>query len=768
MTEQSECYHEINQIIAADYRFGEVTPDDDQIWELSTSRGEPPGVALSTTYGLRAYGMRLYPRFTIKGISYSDPHSFSRRPAVLFSAPNFVVLDYAPFSSLDVLQRIWVPDSQVLVGHVTLTNTTNSLLQFMMEWVAQLNPLLAGSPMTATQISVNTVLQGQSGRIHPVFFLTGGPRSDYSAFPSLGVEVSLTPNSSRQFTWALSALDSVDESFYSARKSTAWSLENEQVKIAMKKRFESVEIDTGDPSVNQLIDQSQQRLFQLLLPPFQQFKHPSYVSERDPDQGAYASEKTMKYEQDWGIQRISEIWSLSRMLLPARPDLVKELLQNLFDQQAPDGTIFAQTGWNGNVTNLPAAPLLISLVLDTYKSNPDKEWLTLIHPALTRYLQAWFHIRNDDDEDGWPEWKHLLQTGLAESAAFSRQMKIELQVLAESAEWPSLAALLMHECQGLKKIAALLNTGDEQTWLNEKIEQLEQSVQGTWDEKNGFFNYRDRQNHNSPAGKRLHLFKQNGKSAVSFASVQPARIYILFTPRDGELRHVECKIKGVTDHHEKTVTLSGRQFQWQGDYSYVVPEELFKSVKEIEVSGMIKGDQVEIRLVDFQFKGPDFIIPLWTGLTSREQAQRIVRQAPDFLEKNRHEIPLYIKIMWIEGLLKYGYKESAWHYYCDWFLNGSIGETEAGNLANNGRNSNPSTASLHDLIPIQTLLNLLGIERITDNELCLQGFNEFLPKVIVQYKKFTMELETSQTSVKNTNGESMLITDPGPHRIKLS
>ncbi|PKN88209.1 MAG: hypothetical protein CVU45_07840, partial [Chloroflexi bacterium HGW-Chloroflexi-7] len=180
MTTHDPNIKKLRQIIAADQRCSTITPEDDQIWELEPSRGEPPGLAFQTTYGLRAYGIRVFPRFSIKKVPVSDPRSFTAKPVVNDVAPNFIELQYSPFSTLDVIQKTWVPDSHTLTAQVALTNSSSGLVQVWMEWIVQLNPLLTGSPMTAAQISVNTVLQGQTGNLYPVFLLTGGPRGDLS------------------------------------------------------------------------------------------------------------------------------------------------------------------------------------------------------------------------------------------------------------------------------------------------------------------------------------------------------------------------------------------------------------------------------------------------------------------------------------------------------------------------------------------------------------------------------------------------------------
>lgn len=118
MNERPAPISEIRKIIAADQRCGEVNPSNDQVWEFNTNRGEPPGIALQTTYGLRAYGIRIYPKFVQNKIPVSDPRTFAVRPVVGFSAPNFLSLEYSPFHPIDVIQKVWVPNSNTLVGQI--------------------------------------------------------------------------------------------------------------------------------------------------------------------------------------------------------------------------------------------------------------------------------------------------------------------------------------------------------------------------------------------------------------------------------------------------------------------------------------------------------------------------------------------------------------------------------------------------------------------------------------------------------------------------
>ena len=770
MFSQYEKRMDIYQILAADFRRGEINPHNDHVWELDTSNGQPPAVALRSTYGLRAYNIRVYPRFLLNGIAYTDPHAFYMKPMLQFSAPDFASLQYSPFHPINVQQRLWVPDSNTLSGETTLMNTGDTLMQFTMEWIVQLNPLPAGSPMSVAQMSVNTILRGQTGPLVPVFFLTGGPRGDLTAIPGLGVEVTLKPMENRRFSWALAAKGTLDESFYQARNATAVLLEKEQLEITMLQNQQGLRFETGNPAWDEALRSSQRRLFQFFIPPFFDFLHASYIRERNPESGSASIQGVDYQTQRWGVQQITDIWSISRMLLPARPDLLQGLLHNLIELQEEDGKISAFCSWKERISTLTAAPLLAVLALEAVQATEDQEWLSKVYPALLGYYEQWFQNENDRDQDGWPEWSNLLQTGLLETDHFSITEKIELEVLADCAEWPSLAALLVKEGESLKKIAGLLAM-DGTEWLDEKIGQLKQSLALTWQEQAGLYLFRDHENHQSTAGRLLHAFRQNGKTSPALVFSIPTRIYVSLIPRDGEIRPVECQIKGVVNKHAKKVVLAGAKLRCRGDYAFAISDEHFDKIHEITVEGLKKGDLLQIRSVNHQFRSPDFVIPLWAGVLTSGQAEKMIEKGQDFVSKNARLMPLFLKIMWLEGLLKYQYKELAAKTFADWFLERC--DTSSVNNENPRPPSNDASAvergmkNIHELIPIALYLRLLGVEKLTGDEILLNGFNIFSGKVNVQYRKTFIELDSTNTKVSHINRESVVITDSGLHRIRL-
>ena len=87
--------------------------------KLSLSGGEPPGLSVRTTYGLRARNMRLFYRFTEAGKSVTDPAAFHEAPRLRRFYPNFLMLDFVPIEGLEVTAEYWVPESHVLAGRLT-------------------------------------------------------------------------------------------------------------------------------------------------------------------------------------------------------------------------------------------------------------------------------------------------------------------------------------------------------------------------------------------------------------------------------------------------------------------------------------------------------------------------------------------------------------------------------------------------------------------------------------------------------------------------
>ena len=170
-----------NLTLTADVRAGGTDYSDDHIWELRFGGGEPPAIALGTTFGLRARGLRLFPRFVLGDQEACDPDEFARGPVVRNFYTNFVRLDFSPFPDIDVKAEYWVPQSHAILGRFWITNRSESDCDMRLEWAAVLAPN-EGQRMAADQIEGSPVLCGETANLSPVVFMTHKPGDNPRAF----------------------------------------------------------------------------------------------------------------------------------------------------------------------------------------------------------------------------------------------------------------------------------------------------------------------------------------------------------------------------------------------------------------------------------------------------------------------------------------------------------------------------------------------------------------------------------------------------------
>src|SRR3972149_656411 len=82
--------------LAVDGRLGTPGSINDHIWEIEVGGGDPPALALRTTYGLRARSMSVFPRFSEGGKAVTDPAAFVQPPRLLRFYPNYLKFDFVP------------------------------------------------------------------------------------------------------------------------------------------------------------------------------------------------------------------------------------------------------------------------------------------------------------------------------------------------------------------------------------------------------------------------------------------------------------------------------------------------------------------------------------------------------------------------------------------------------------------------------------------------------------------------------------------------
>ena len=777
--------------LAADFRLCNPDYVNDHIWELETGGGDPPALSLHTTYGLRARTMRLFPRFTLGEQTVSDPAAFPLPPRLLRFFPNFLLLNFSPITSIDVMAEYWAPDSHTVAGRFTVTNHSGEPISLLLELCGQLVPLdglsLAPFPMQ----SVN-ILTGRSADLAPVIFLTGGPQPGPGPYPSLALDLALATGRTRTLTWAQTALATPEESFELARRTVARPWEAERTKIEMVNAAQTIEIRTGDPDWDTAFALSQKTAFSLFFGPSQYLPNPSFVLSRQPDQGHSPCGDGSDYPHLWSGQSPLEAFTLAS-LLPGAPELAAGLVRNFLASQSENGAVDWKPGLAGQRGRWLAAPLLASLTWQTFLQTRDLDFLREVQPKLEAFNRWWFDESHDRDGDGFPEWDHPLQTGLEDSPAFTVWQAGGQGAEIPTVESPALAALLCREAHAQAHIAGALNQPENHTMWEGESGRLRALTEQCWDAHAMLYHIRDRDTHRSPTGKFLGTQDGAGTLALGQTFRQPVRILVRLELKGETVVHPVVNLRGQNGETPQTERMERMDFQWGAGLAVATTRMVYTSVTEIQVTGLEKPDRVSISVMDFSAEDVTLFLPLWAGIPNARRAQNIVKRtlfASDRFGRlfgipvctassspesspTCHAVHLPWNALIGEGLLGYGLQAEAARLTAQLmtaviqnlkqqhaFARAYHAESGAGMGERN---------PIQGLAPLGLFLGTLGVRiempggssgSSIGQRVVLSGKNPFPWPVTVKYRGLSITRYAEQTVVVFPDGQTVTLNDP--------
>ncbi|MBL8057435.1 MAG: hypothetical protein JNK29_12085, partial [Anaerolineales bacterium] len=269
--------------LAADVRLGPTDYADDQIWELSLAGGEPPALALRTTYGLRAREMRLFPTFSEGGRLVHDPADFVFTPAVRAFYPNYLRVTFEPLPAIAVTAHYWAPDSHSVAGQFTFVNhdPDGRPRSVRFSLAGALKPLDNPRPLGPGQLEGRAVLEGRSGNLEIVVALDGAAQADAAPFAELTRQLELPPDQPVFVRWAQAARPPIP----SEREVAADALDQVRAIFAREwegefARIELVnagqpEIETGDKDWDAALALAQTVALRAYVGPTPHLPHPS-------------------------------------------------------------------------------------------------------------------------------------------------------------------------------------------------------------------------------------------------------------------------------------------------------------------------------------------------------------------------------------------------------------------------------------------------------------------------------------------------------------
>lgn len=776
--------------LAADSRLSIPDYLNDHIWELVLAGGgEPPALSLHTTYGLRAKSMRIFLRFSENGKTVSDPAAFALPPVVRRFYPNFLLLDYSPLKNIDVTAEYWVPQSNAISSRITITNRTSATRNIRMEVCALLTPI-DGQPMTATQMQMVNVLAGQTSGLYPVVFLTGGPAPGLGPPASLFLDLDLGPGATRTLTWVQAATDQLQASFDLARQTSARPWEAERARLELLNASQTIDIHTGDRDWDAAFALSQSAALGLFFPPDTHLPCPSLVWARGPDHGYSPKGDGTDYPVSWNGQTPFDAYYISSVL-PGAP-AAKDLLQNFLAIQTDDGSIDGKPGMAGQRGRYLAAPILASLAWKLYEKSEEQDFLSDVFPKLHNFFWAWFSPEYDEDRDGLPQWKHILQTGFEDHPLFDAWHEWSLGGDITQVHSPALEAMLYQEAACLIKMAERLERYDVLPLLHEQAARLRSSIESTWQPRTGLYHYRDRATGLSLAGKVL--VKQQGSGVIlpKLKFEQPIRLLIEVRTKNPIARRPELRIYQYASKGADEVVRSS-DYQWHNRGSVYTTQKVYSRLAKVSIKGLSDEDVVIVSTLDFTTEDHTLFMPLWAGIPDDQHAQTMIGRA--LLDASRFYRPFgvpacasfpsnqpeaeavsqAVHLPWnlfvAEGLLRYGYRSDAARLVAH-LMTGIIQNLKQNRAfyaryhAENGIGMGERNA-LSGFAPVELFLRVLGVEILSATRVRLEGINPFPWDVTVRYRGLRVTRGQEKTEVVFANGKSVTITDPEPTIVAL-
>ena len=779
----------LNLTLAADARLGATNYVNDQIWHISLQGGEPRAVTLETTFGLRACAMRLLPRFIRKGIALHNPAEFHEPPVVNAFYPNYIRLSFWPFSGIEIQAEYWVPDSNDIAGRFTIRNHNVIKENFTFEWVGLLSPLDEGEGMTVTSIEKIHTLQGKTGDLCLLCLFSAKSMPARGPYPALAFDLELLPGITRQLTWAMASRPEADASFKSARQVLARRWDAEISRIELQNASQTVEIETGDEDWDAALALTQKAAYGLFHSPNAHLPYPSFVLSRQPDDGYSRRGDGSDYSHLWDGQTGLDSYYLASLILPGGGAQVEGLLRNFLSTQNETGEIEWKPGLAGKLTHRLAQPILATLAFEIDQTRSDHAWLAEVYPALLSFFKSWFGPLHDRDQDSYPEWDHPLQTGLEDNPLYDRWSPSSQGLEIQSLECPSLAALLYREAFSLEQIARQVGASEEIAWLRAKASELRQQVESSWNSTDGLYHYRDYLTHRSSDGNTLYRLQGSTASTLRRSFKSPQRLILHLIKSDETTRAVTVRITGATADGEITEEFPPRRWAWLRGHGSSSSQNAFQTVMRVECEGLEAEDSLTISRADYLQEDISLLLPLWAGLPAPEQAATIVHDCLEGRFLHAYGLPDYqfdedagaapemqqVSPLWNqlvgEGLIRYGFRSLAVDLVTrmmDAILPAlcSNSEFRQNYHADSGQPQGERN-HLRGLPPLGLFLQAAGIRWLGKDFVILQDFNGFPWPVTVKYQGMTVLCQADGTTVTFANGESVLVTSPGLHRITL-
>ena len=782
-------------ILAADGDFSEFDPARDQVWSLNLCGTPSFPFSLTTTYGLTAKSVNLFPNICINNQRLTESTSYSQPPTVTRYTPASLRVNLMLQTDLALQFDCFLPESDVLIGAVQVKNTGSDIADLSLEMALILIPMTPGTPSHPDADGITQIITAQAGNFYPVLYMTGGPTAISNPYPSLSKAIQIPPQKTKSLSWTLVSKATKTQSIKTARDLMQTNWRKSVQTHVMAHNRQTIHIKTGNPDWDHAFFLAQINAMTHWVSPASG-KHPSFlIRDRNPDHN-FQPEQT---HQNLDDLTVLEAHHLAQLWLPSRTKKLKCLVENFMTRIDQDGCLPVRLNASPFKPPVNECPLLASLCLLIYEIDRDADFLERIFPLLRRISDRWLKATTQPASEIPLVWESPEQLQIS-SGLFKFDIWDETGsgLDIKFAESPALAAMLQREAAALGKIAKLIQQPSIQKRYERLASKLEKIIGEFWQEDHKGFVYRDARSHTTPSQELLMAGPVQKDIKIDKQFIAPQRLQIQLISKEEGTRAGSIQFAGKSPSGDRIFeTFAFRDICWVLGQAHITTHHLYGSLNVIHVEGLRPQDRFLLQTVDFSQQDVTCLLPLWSGERKQAQLKELLNkplnaEAPELRYgipetwRCSHELPENlpgrVNVLWntliIEGLERSDLSTEASILFTNLMTSVIRGlkhfegfypyfDQETGCPCGQ-RNA------IAGLPPLRLFLQIAGIRLLSPTRIALWGENPFPWPVEVQWQGLSLLKEESHTritfpdgSVYHHNSKDSVLLSQGRERAHI-
>ncbi len=729
---------------------------------------------LETTYGLRARSMRVFPNILLNNKPLTEETDHVNRPRITRYTPGHLRIQFSIIDDVSIQLDFHIPENNALVGGFDIVNRASQPISMTLELAASLLPMDIGSPMHPLKVGINHILEGQSGDLWPVLFMTGGPMAVSNPYPALSLPVQISPSESRRLTWSLVTKNDQSDSFESARRITAAPWRDQTQEHFMAHEKQTIHIRTGVADWDAALYLSQMNAM-THIKTTQPDNATQFIRMRLPDQAR--SEGFSKEIED--KITILELRHLSQVILPSHHKTLKSHIEFILNQLDESELQKPAPGDISALKSFRDCPLLTQICLEIYEIDQDKEFLQTHFPVLNKLFNSWIRHNEDADKRLPLTWDNPDQLGIDSGLFMFDKWAASGQGLnIRCADSPALTAMLLREAKALQKISGILANEPQRQTYNKIESLLQEKVQAFWQDDRLTWSYQDYQSHLSPKREIYYPGPAPESLEIHKTFTVPQRLLCHLYAGDDQTRVSHIIIYGVnSDGEEVSEDYPPSEVQWFAGTAHITTANLYRVLHAISLQGLNPNDRFLVETANFFQSDITCLAPVWAGAARNGQLEALLNKELNWQDINLEygipetwqclqalpdELPIRVNVLWnsmiIKGLLEGGYPEPAMHLFNNMMMTIVEGLKQHNGFfpfydSDTGLPAGQRNA-VSGLIPLRLFLQIAGIRLITPDKVAVWGRSPLPWPINISWQGLSIHREGSTTEIIFPDGKT--------------